>query len=76
MLENKCRSIFIEYETDKKLEEKSIQFFVNNLFLFTEKKYSIDNRKDVERICTAAVYLFPCLKREPSDIGGIVINWF
>lgn len=61
--QNKCNSLFIEYNEKNVLEHASIQFLSDILFKFIDEKYSIDNRKDIEMVCSSLEELFPNLKK-------------
>lgn len=61
--ENKCGSLFDEYNRKQNLSQSSIQFLAEIVFKFIEEKYSTENRKDVENVCTSLQTLFPELQK-------------
>lgn len=67
LLENGCRSIFLEVSRDENgngspICEESIQFVVDKLMNYINLKYSLHKWDEVEEVCKAAIVLFPSIK--------------
>lgn len=65
MLENGCRSVFLELDkienTKNELSEGSIQFVKEVIMKFIDSKFALYRWDEVENVCRAAVHLFPCI---------------
>lgn len=67
MLENGCRSIFLEASRDDNantpaLCDESVQFVVEKLMDFINLKYSVHKWEEIEDVCKAAVVIFPSIE--------------
>lgn len=63
--------------TRGKIQKESRLKLVNALYTFTSHRFNNDpSTDDVINICKATINLLPCLKTEPSDVDGIVSDFF
>lgn len=66
LLENGCRGVFIEVENDEnnhQLSDESVQFLIQQLMKFIDLRYSMYKWNEIEKVCDAAVFLFPCIEK-------------
>lgn len=67
LLENGCRSIFLEASRDQNgnnstICDESVSFLMEQLMKFIDLKYSMYKWEEVEEVCKAAVTLFPSIE--------------
>lgn len=62
--ENECAPLFVEYEAEKDLVGKSIEFLSKKLLLFINDRYPTANRDDIDNVCKSVLTLFPSVKKE------------
>lgn len=73
LTEEKIKFIYAEFEKTGDLNKKSVRTLCDKLKKFINEKFDNNpNRQQIESVCKAVLIIFPCLKREPSFIDGIV----
>lgn len=74
LISNQGKSVLKHFDKKQKFTTTIRRKLVHILTELIRERYGDKNPKnsDIEMVCRAAVNLFPCLKVEPSKIGGIV----
>lgn len=73
--ESGCKEIFIEANRAGSLKQKEISLLCDKLISYMDSIFNDTSQDVVEQVCRSAVRLLPCLKKEPSLIGGIVSDF-
>lgn len=66
LLQNGCRSVFLEFENEENIEKElsadSIQLVKEIVMKFIDSKFALYRWDEVESVCVAASYIFPCIQ--------------
>lgn len=77
MKSHNCTHIILEEKKNKQLTDKSLKKLLNRVIDYMESEFGLHaTNEEMTVVSHRIIQLFPSLKIEKSDCGGIVSNLF